>query len=256
MTGFRPRLSAQDSVLDLLSHIEHHRVSGLSTLAVFMDVAKAYDCVLQTAMTTAALRSVRERVAACARWIRRSLLPTSTSSEHIDEESPENGGPNLRPANHQLTGPPFIFSLKYIQTAPGALNLTETCLSVVLYKTLCSHAEETLSAALFTFSFAYSIAGLYMLLNGIFNAPSSEIPSHPSSAHDLNGRGRSSKKVKQQLLYHCVGSFVFLVCGIYVLARYFNASTAVFASVVSFMTAAVHLGNTIYIYRGDFQRFI
>ncbi|KAL1421215.1 hypothetical protein MTO96_004226 [Rhipicephalus appendiculatus] len=48
MTGFRPRLSAQDSVLDLLSHIEHYRVSGLSTLAVFMDVAKAYDCVLQT----------------------------------------------------------------------------------------------------------------------------------------------------------------------------------------------------------------
>ncbi|KAL1430781.1 hypothetical protein MTO96_014804 [Rhipicephalus appendiculatus] len=48
MTRFRPRLSAQDSVLDLLSHIEHHRASGLSTLAVFMDVAKAYDCVLQT----------------------------------------------------------------------------------------------------------------------------------------------------------------------------------------------------------------
>lgn len=47
MTGFRPRLSAQDSVLDLLSHIEHYHVSGLSTLAVFMDVAKAYDCVLQ-----------------------------------------------------------------------------------------------------------------------------------------------------------------------------------------------------------------
>ncbi|XP_075726516.1 uncharacterized protein LOC119177951 [Rhipicephalus microplus] len=156
----------------------------------------------------------------------------------------ENAAPNLRPV-HQLTGPPLIFSLKYVQTAPGALNLTETCLSMVLYKTLCSHAEETLSAALFTFSFAYSIAGLYMLLNGIFNTPSSDMPSHPSAF-----------MVGQQLLYHGGGSFVFLVCGIYVLARYFDASNAIFASAVSFLTAAVHLANAIYIYRGDFQRFI
>ncbi|XP_037508474.2 uncharacterized protein LOC119384912 [Rhipicephalus sanguineus] len=116
---------------------------------------------------------------------------------------------------------------------------------MVLYKSLCSNAEETLSAALFTFSFAYSIAGLYMLLNGIFNAPSSEILSHPSAL-----------MVGQQLLYHCVGSIVFLVCGIYVLARYFNASNAVFASVVSSIAAVVHLANAIYIYRGDFQRLI
>lgn len=50
MTGFRPRLSAQDSILDLVSHIEHHRADGLSTLAVFLDVSKAYDCLLPEAI--------------------------------------------------------------------------------------------------------------------------------------------------------------------------------------------------------------
>lgn len=50
MTGFRQRLSAQDSVLDLVSHLEHNRAYGLSTIAVFLDVAKAYDSVLPSAI--------------------------------------------------------------------------------------------------------------------------------------------------------------------------------------------------------------
>ncbi|XP_049519040.1 uncharacterized protein LOC125943626 isoform X1 [Dermacentor silvarum] len=139
-------------------------------------------------MTSTVLRSMRERVAAWARLIRRGWLPaTTTSSEHVDDEAPGNGPPNLR-AGNELTEAPFIFSMKYIQTAAGAFNLTET--------------------------------------------------------------------VVQQLLYHCVGSVVFLVCGIYVLARYFNASNAIVASVVSLVSAALHLANAIYVYRGDFQRMM
>lgn len=50
MTGFRTGLSAQDSVLDLISHIEHQSAFGLSTLAIFLDVSKAYDSVLQSSI--------------------------------------------------------------------------------------------------------------------------------------------------------------------------------------------------------------
>ncbi|XP_049519041.1 uncharacterized protein LOC125943626 isoform X2 [Dermacentor silvarum] len=118
---------------------------------------------------------------------------------------------------------------------------------MVLFKSLCSQAEESLSAVLFTFSFAYFIVGLYTLLNGVCNPPpqSYDTPGHPSVL-----------LVVQQLLYHCVGSVVFLVCGIYVLARYFNASNAIVASVVSLVSAALHLANAIYVYRGDFQRMM
>ncbi|KAK8762491.1 hypothetical protein V5799_026241 [Amblyomma americanum] len=91
--------------------------------------------------------------------------------------------PCLAPGN-QLTGPPFVFSTKYFQTIAGALNLTETCLSTVLFNSLCSRSEESLSAVLFTFSFAYSIAGLYMLLNGVCNSP---LPSGDTSPGHRSG---------------------------------------------------------------------
>ncbi|XP_037509040.1 uncharacterized protein LOC119385722 [Rhipicephalus sanguineus] len=82
----------------------------------------------------------------------------------------------------QLTAAPFIFSTKYIQTASGALNLVETCLSVVLFHSLCSHSEESLSEALFMVSFAYSIAGLYLLLHGTCNQqPPTGSPRQPST---------------------------------------------------------------------------
>ncbi|XP_065296800.2 uncharacterized protein [Dermacentor albipictus] len=195
-------------------------------------------------MTSVVLRSMREGVAAFARFIRRGWVSAATtSSEHVDDQG--NEARNLRAGNH-LTEAPFVFSMKYIQTVTGALNLTQTCLSMVLFKSLCSHAEESLSAVLFAFSFVYSIAGLYMLLNGVCNAPSSsETPGHPSAL-----------LVVQQLLYHCIGSVVFLVCGIYVLVRYFNASKALVASVVSLVSAVVHLASAIYVYRGDFRRFM
>uniref|UniRef100_L7LY18 Putative tick transposon n=1 Tax=Rhipicephalus pulchellus TaxID=72859 RepID=L7LY18_RHIPC len=50
MTGFRQRLSAQDNILDLVSHIEHQRAYGFSTLAIFLDISKAYDYVFQSAI--------------------------------------------------------------------------------------------------------------------------------------------------------------------------------------------------------------
>lgn len=40
MTGFRQRLCAQDSVLDLVSHVEHQRSYRLSTLALFLTCPK------------------------------------------------------------------------------------------------------------------------------------------------------------------------------------------------------------------------
>ncbi|XP_077512864.1 uncharacterized protein LOC144124070 [Amblyomma americanum] len=80
-----------------------------------------------------------------------------------------------------LTEAPFIFSTRYIQTATGALNLVETCLSVVLFNSLCSHSDESLSETLFVASFVYSIAGLYLLLDGSCNQPQ---PRQPSTLAD------------------------------------------------------------------------
>ncbi|KAH6939598.1 hypothetical protein HPB50_019938 [Hyalomma asiaticum] len=111
----------------------------------------------------------------------------------------------------QLTAAPFIFSTKYIQTASGALNLVETCLSVVLFHSLCSHSEESLSEALFMVSFTYSIAGLYLLLNGTCNQP-------PPPA--------GSPRQPSTLL------------------------------TVSVVQACVHLSHALYIYKGDFQRWL
>ncbi|KAM7282239.1 uncharacterized protein ISCGN_025621 [Ixodes scapularis] len=45
MTGFRRGLSTQDSILDLISSIEHNQSNKKSTLAVFFDISKAYDNV-------------------------------------------------------------------------------------------------------------------------------------------------------------------------------------------------------------------
>ncbi|KAH6939353.1 hypothetical protein HPB50_017407 [Hyalomma asiaticum] len=151
-------------------------------------------------MASTVLRSMGERVTACARWVRRLMVAptTTTSSEHVDEESPVRQYFYFKPeeASARCSGATMVAILY-------------KCLSTVLFKSLCAQAEESLSAALFTFSFAYSIAGLYMLLNGICNPPPSETPSRPS---------------------------VLLV--------------------VSLVSAAVHLANAIYVYRGDFQRLI
>lgn len=199
-------------------------------------------------MARRVLGAVRDRVAAWASWLRlRGAAVTTTSTSEHEEDVPDIVTPYLPPGN-QLTGPPFVFSTKYLQTATGVLNLTETCLSTVLFNSLCSHSAETLSAALFTFSFAYSIAGLYMLLNGVCNSsPSSgdTSPGHPSAL-----------MVVQLLIFHCVGTLVFLACGVYVLIRYFRASQATAPAAVSLIVAGVHLLHTIYVYRGDFRRLL
>lgn len=43
LTGFRAHLAAQDSILDLTRDVEFKRERSCSTLAVFLDVGKAYD---------------------------------------------------------------------------------------------------------------------------------------------------------------------------------------------------------------------
>lgn len=40
MTGFRARLSAQDSILDFTSALEHGKKRRLQTVAVFLDIEK------------------------------------------------------------------------------------------------------------------------------------------------------------------------------------------------------------------------
>lgn len=45
MKGFRTRLSAQDSVQDLVSDIEFHRSHDRHILIVFLDIDKAFDSV-------------------------------------------------------------------------------------------------------------------------------------------------------------------------------------------------------------------
>ncbi|XP_077512042.1 uncharacterized protein LOC144122977 [Amblyomma americanum] len=199
-------------------------------------------------MARRVLGSVRDRIASWSMWMRQGGAPvtTTSTSEHIDDV-PDVVTPCLAPGN-QLTGPPFVFSTKYFQTIAGALNLTETCLSTVLFNSLCSRSEESLSAVLFTFSFAYSIAGLYMLLNGVCNSP---LPSG-----DTSPGHRSGLMVVQQLIFHCVGTLVFLACGVYVLVKYFRASQATAPAAVSLTVAGVHLLHTLYVYRGDFQRLL
>ncbi|KAH7965764.1 hypothetical protein HPB49_010582 [Dermacentor silvarum] len=126
----------------------------------------------------------------------------------------------IQPTDIQLTGAPFIFSTKYIQTASGALNLVETCLAVVLFHSLCSHSEESLSEALFMVSFTYSIAGLYLLLNGTCNQP----PPPAGTSRQL-----STLQLIQLLIFHCAGSIAFLACGCYVLTRHFGVARAIVA---------------------------
>ena len=50
MTGFRSRLCTADSILDLVSDIEHNRNNRRHTLAVFFDVSKAFDSVGPTSV--------------------------------------------------------------------------------------------------------------------------------------------------------------------------------------------------------------
>ncbi|XP_050043353.1 uncharacterized protein [Dermacentor andersoni] len=153
----------------------------------------------------------------------------------------------IQPTDIQLTGAPFIFSTKYIQTASGALNLVETCLAVVLFHSLCSHSEESLSEALFMVSFTYSIAGIYLLLNGTCNQ--TQQPAGSS-------RQPSTLILIQLLVFHCAGSIAFLACGCYVLTRHFGVARAIVAGTVSVVQACVHLSHALYIYRGDFQRWL
>lgn len=50
MTGLRPRLCALDSVLDFVSDIEHQAKCGGNSLAVFLDIEKAFDNVSLSAV--------------------------------------------------------------------------------------------------------------------------------------------------------------------------------------------------------------
>ncbi|KAL3216591.1 hypothetical protein MRX96_032918 [Rhipicephalus microplus] len=162
-------------------------------------------------------------------------------------QQPSIASPN-QPSDIQLAAAPFIFSTKYIQTASGALNLVETCLSVVLFHSLCSHSEESLSEALFMVSFIYSIAGLYLLLNGTCN-------QQPRQATG-SSRQPSTLQLIQLLIFHCAGSIAFLACGCYVLTRHFGIARAIVAGTVSVVQACVHLSHALYIYKGDFQRWL
>ncbi|KAL1423953.1 hypothetical protein MTO96_020746 [Rhipicephalus appendiculatus] len=162
-------------------------------------------------------------------------------------QQPSIAGPNQLSDIHQ-PATPFIFSTKYIQSASGALNLVEMCLSVVLFHSLCSHSEESLSEALFMVSFTYSIAGLYLLLNGTCN----QQPQPPTGSP----RQPSTLLLIQLLIFHCAGSIAFLACGCYVLTRHFGVARAIVAGTVSIVQACVHLSHALYIYKGDFQRWL
>ncbi|XP_077512867.1 uncharacterized protein LOC144124073 [Amblyomma americanum] len=115
------------------------------------------------------------------------------------------------------------------------------CLSVVLFNSLCSHSDESLSETLFVASFVYSMAGLYLLLDGSCNQPP---PRQPSTLAML-----------QLLTYHSTGGVAFLVCGCFVLVQHFGVARAIVAGTVSVVQAGVHLSHALYIYRGDFQRW-
>lgn len=56
-TGFRSHLGAQDNIIDFKSAVEHHRAIGEYTLAVFLDVKKAYDRI-GADIAVASLRSM------------------------------------------------------------------------------------------------------------------------------------------------------------------------------------------------------
>lgn len=53
MSGFRPGRSATDNVIDLVTCVEHGISQMQTTIAIFLDISKAFDCIQHAAILTA-----------------------------------------------------------------------------------------------------------------------------------------------------------------------------------------------------------